>query len=68
MKKPLLNQDQRRLIRLNTLLGASLKLSLELSRLKRESYKEKGYFYMRKTMKGAFKLINFRLFSTHYKN
>ena len=68
MKKPLLNEDQRRAIKLNTLEGTILKFSLELSRLKRDSYREKGYFYMRKTMRGAIKLINYKLFNTYYKN
>lgn len=41
--------------------GACFALNLEIMKAKRDSYKFGGYFYMRKTIKGINKLLNYRL-------
>lgn len=68
MKRPLLNQDQREHIRLNTLHGAYLNLHLANMGIKRAAYKEGGYFHMRRVMKGVADLINYRLLNRYKVN
>lgn len=61
MERPLLNEDQREQIRLNTLQGVLLALHLAIMGVKREAWRTGGYFHMRRTMKNVVKLVNARL-------
>jgi len=63
MKKPLLNLEQRKLIRQGTPAGAFLKLQLAFKKLERETHKNNNCFVARKKMKQLVKHINQVLFN-----
>lgn len=62
MKKPLLNEEQRRQIRAKTLNGATLELGLAYQHVRREAYKNGGFFYWVRIRRSLIKIINLKLF------
>lgn len=63
MKKPLLNLKERQAIRDNTFNGAALELKLAIHHVDRVTYKNGGYFAMRRARKELLEIINKRLFN-----
>lgn len=63
MKMPLLNLEQRELIRLDTTAGAFLNLQLAFKKMERGTYKEYKCVIARKKIKQLLKHINQILFN-----